>query len=40
MLGVLKVQGNALDRSELRDWAERCDVADLLERALREVEAA
>jgi len=33
VLGILLVQGNALDRPYLRDRAERLGVADLLERA-------
>jgi hypothetical protein len=33
VLGVLKVQANALDRAYLRDWAARLNVADLLRRA-------
>jgi hypothetical protein len=33
VLGILLVQGDALDRTYLRDRAERLDVADLLARA-------
>ena len=36
VLGVLKVQGEALDLSHLHRWAAELRVADLLERALRE----
>lgn len=34
LLGVLKVQGSALDRSYLAHWAGELGVADLLQRAL------
>jgi hypothetical protein len=34
ILGVLKVQANALDRAYLRDWAQRLNLTDLLRRAL------
>jgi hypothetical protein len=34
VLGVLKVQGDALDRTYLRDWAARLNLIDLLRRAL------
>jgi hypothetical protein len=34
VLGVLKVQGPALDLSYLRHWAERLDLVDLLREAL------
>jgi hypothetical protein len=33
--GVIKVQGERLDRSYLRHWAKHLKVSDLLERALR-----
>jgi len=33
VLGILLVQGNALDRTYLRDRADRLGVADLLARA-------
>ncbi len=36
VLGVLKVQAHALDRSYLRLWATRLEVADLLRRAFEE----
>jgi hypothetical protein len=39
LLGVLAVQGPAIDRDYLRLWAARLGVTDLLERALREVDA-
>ena len=38
VIGVLKVQENALDRPYLEKWAAELGVADLLERAWREVE--
>ncbi len=34
VLGVLKVQGEALDGAYLRRWAAALDVSDLLRRAL------
>ena len=34
VLGVLKVQAEALDRAYLRDWAQRLNLTDLLRRAL------
>jgi hypothetical protein len=34
VLGVLKVQAEALDRAYLRDWAARLNLTDLLRRAL------
>jgi hypothetical protein len=36
VLGVLKVQGTALNRAYLRDWAARLDVAELLRRAIED----
>jgi hypothetical protein len=33
VLGVLKVQADALDRAYLRDWAERLNLTDLVRRA-------
>jgi hypothetical protein len=36
ILAVLSVQGPALDRDYLREWAARLDVADLLARALQQ----
>lgn len=36
VLGVLKAQGATLEVAELREWAQRCGVGDLLERATRE----
>ncbi len=36
VLGVLRVQASALDRTYLRHWAKELDLTDLLERALRE----
>lgn len=38
ILGVLKIQQTALDIAYLHEWAEILGVADLLERALMEVE--
>jgi hypothetical protein len=38
VLGVLRVQQGAIDRTYLRRWAADLDVVDLLERALREAE--
>jgi hypothetical protein len=40
VLGVLKVQGERLDYAYLRRWAAQLSVADLLERALNEANAA
>ena len=37
-LGVLKVQGERLDRAYLRRWATALGVADLLEQALAQAE--
>ncbi|MBK7972718.1 MAG: hypothetical protein IPK07_05355 [Deltaproteobacteria bacterium] len=39
-IGVLKVQGSALDRAYLERWAEALGVGDLLERAFVEAGAA
>jgi hypothetical protein len=36
VLGVVRTQGDRLDRVELATWADRLGVADLLARALRE----
>ena len=36
VLGVLKVQGDALDRAYLQEWAERLGLTDLLLRALQD----
>ena len=36
VLGVLKLQGSALDLSILREWALRLSLGDLLERALQQ----
>jgi hypothetical protein len=36
VLGVLKTQGEDLQRQALREWATRLAIVDLLERALRE----
>jgi hypothetical protein len=38
VLGVLKTQGEKLDRTYLRSWAEDLQVADLLEKALEEAD--
>jgi hypothetical protein len=38
VLGVLKVQGDRLDRQYLEKWATELGVADLLEKAWKEVE--
>jgi hypothetical protein len=35
-LGVLKVQGDSLDLGDLRDWADRLGIRELLEQALDE----
>jgi len=40
LLGVLKVQGEALDQAYLKDWANRLGLADLLKRALDEAGSA
>jgi hypothetical protein len=37
VLGVLRVQGSALDLEHIRRWAAMLDVADLFERAWAEV---
>lgn len=37
IVGVLRVQGDTLDRVYLSSWAERLGIADLLRRALAEV---
>ena len=39
VLGVLKVQENALDRAYLEKWAAELEIADLLERAWKEAQA-
>ncbi len=39
VVGVISVQGAAVDRSYLRDWAARFGVLDLLERALAEADS-
>ena len=39
VLGILAVSRETLEREYLRDWAERLGVADLLQRALDEVES-
>jgi hypothetical protein len=39
VLGVLRVQGTALDRAYLRRWAKELDLTDLLERALKDSES-
>jgi hypothetical protein len=36
VLGVLRIQGERLDRDYLEYWAEELELADLLERALAE----
>ncbi len=36
VLGVLKVQGDALDLAYMQQWADDLDLADLLQRALHE----
>jgi hypothetical protein len=36
VIGVVRAQGERLDRDYMRAWAERLAVADLLDRALRE----
>ena len=36
LLGVLKVQGQALDKTYLIEWAGKLEVADLLEKALQQ----
>ncbi len=36
IVGVLKVQGSALDRDYLARWSRELQVADLLERALED----
>lgn len=36
IIGVLKLQGDALDRAYLASWSEQVGVADLLQRALAE----
>jgi hypothetical protein len=36
ILGVIKVQGKALDRSYLKEWAERSGIEDLLDRAFQD----
>ena len=38
VLGVVKTQGEQLDREYLRRWAGQLNVADLLERALQELD--
>ena len=38
VLGVVKTQGERLDRVYLRRWAAKLNVADLLERALQELD--
>jgi len=36
LLGVLKVQGERLDRDYLKDWADRLELRQLLDRAIEE----
>ena len=36
LLGVIKVQGERLDRSYLKEWADRMELRGLLDRALEE----
>ena len=36
ILGILKLQSDRLDRSYMAEWAKQIEVADLLERALRQ----
>jgi len=38
VLGVLKAQGSAIDRDQLAQWAAKLGIADLLDRALSEVD--
>ena len=38
VLGVIRVQGDALDRDYLNRWATQLGVSDLLDRAMREAE--
>jgi hypothetical protein len=38
VIGVIRVQGEALDRSYLRKWSDELRLGDLLERALREAD--
>jgi hypothetical protein len=38
VIAVLRVQGDRMDESQLREWAPRLGVADLLERALAEAD--
>ena len=40
VLGILKVQKNKLDYNYMREWSERLDVSDLLDKALAEVKGA
>jgi len=40
VLGILLTQGSRLDEGYLKEWAEALGVADLLDRALREVREA
>jgi hypothetical protein len=39
VIGVLKIQGDSLDRSYLDKWAAELHVADLLAKAWQEVDA-